>query len=90
MNVQAFKAKHWNNEKSKKENSCPSELSTNYRGYRGSHPQILEYLLWKIQEHPSETSVFEHSDLNLADKSTIPRTAAFEFIWVKRRDGFLS
>ena len=79
-----------NTEKSKKEISCPSELSSNYRGYRGSHPEILEYLLWKIQEHPWETAVFEHFDLILAGKSSTPRTATFEIIWGNRRDGFLS
>ena len=30
-----------------------------------------------------------HFDLILADKSTPPRTAAFEIIWESSRDGFL-
>ena len=72
-----------------KENIRPSELFTNYRGYKGSHPQILEYLFWKIQENPWKTSAVVHFDLILADKSTPPRTAAFEIIWESRRDGFL-
>ena len=40
-----------NTVKSKKENDCPSELFTNYRGYKGTHTEILEYLFWKIQEN---------------------------------------
>ena len=37
--------------KKKKENKCPSELFANYRGYKGTHPEILEYMFWKIQEN---------------------------------------
>ena len=86
-----FKLLKWNTvntENSKKEN-CPSELFTNYRGYKGSYTKILEYMFWKIQENPWKTFVVEHSDLILADKSTPSRTAPFEIIWESRRDGFL-
>ena len=74
---------------SKKENYCPSEPFINYRGYRGSYTEILEYLFWKIQENPWKTSVVVHFDLLLADKNTPPPTAAFEITWESRRDVFL-
>ena len=51
-------------------------------------PEILEYLFWKMQENSMETSVVVYIDLILA-KNTPPRTAAFEIIWERRRDGFL-
>ena len=46
-----FKLLKTNTVKSKKkENNCPSELFTNYRGYKETHTEILEYMFWKIQE----------------------------------------
>ena len=41
-----------------------------------------------MQENSMETSVVVYIDLILA-KNTPPRTAAFEIIWERRRDGFL-
>ena len=58
-----FKLLQWNTEntiKSRKENNCPSEVFTNYRIYRGSHQEILEYHFWKIQQNPWKTYVVVH------------------------------
>ena len=89
-----FKLLKWNTgnakkSKKRKKKNCPSEVFANCRGCLESHPEILEYLLWKIQENPWKTSVVVHFDLILAGKSTPPQTAAFEIICERHRDSFL-
>ena len=77
-----------NTEKSNKRKYLSFRALYKLQRIQKSHPEILEYLFWKIQENAWKTSAVVHFDLILADKSTPPRTAAFKIIWESCRDGF--
>ena len=59
-----------------------------FTNYRGSHPEILEKLFWKIQENSLENICGQVFCLILANKSTPLRKATSETIWESCRDGF--